>query len=112
VLLLPKLADSLAGRMEIIHLRPLAQAELANQKPKFLQQLFRADFGLAINQSQYFRLGEELARIIVTGGYPAAIVRNIEKRRRNWYRDYITTIIQRDVQDIARIHNWIFYRAC
>jgi len=105
VLLLPKLADSLAGRMEIIHLRPLAHAELANQKPNFLQQLFSANFGPAINQSQYQHLGKKLATIIATGGYPAAIARNSEKRRSNWYRNYITTIVQRDMRDISRIHN-------
>jgi predicted AAA+ superfamily ATPase len=38
VLLLPKLADSLAGRMAILHLRPLAQCELERDdywKPSF-----------------------------------------------------------------------------
>ena len=105
ILLLPKLADSLAGRMEIIHLRPLACAELTNHKPAFLKQLFAADFGHASNSSQYRRLGESLADIIVKGGYPAALARPTEKRRANWYRDYITTIVQRDVQDLTRIQH-------
>jgi predicted AAA+ superfamily ATPase len=105
VLLLPKLADSLAGRMEIIHLRPLAHSELSKTPPEFLQQLFSGDLGQINNQNQYPRLGESLAAIVSTGGYPAAIARNSEKRRSAWYRDYINTIIQRDVQDIARIQN-------
>ena len=105
VLLLPKLADSLAGRMEIIHLRPLARTEIASSPSGFLQQLFDADFGDVANQGQYRRLGEDLAGIICAGGYPAAIARSNEKRRSNWYRDYITTIVQRDVQDIAHIRN-------
>ena len=103
VLLLPKLADSLAGRMEIIRLRPLAHAELAGQTPQFFQQLFANDFGPASNQSQYPRLGEKLASLIVAGGYPAALARATEKRRSSWYRDYITTLVQRDVQELARI---------
>jgi predicted AAA+ superfamily ATPase len=41
VLLLPDLADSLAGRMEILRLHPLAQAELARQAPTFMDDLFR-----------------------------------------------------------------------
>ncbi len=105
VLLLPKLADSLAGRMEIIHLRPLAQAEITGLKPTFFQQLFSADFSAATSKQKYLRLGESLAKLICMGGYPAAIARNNEKRRNAWYRDYITTIIQRDVQDIASIRN-------
>lgn len=105
VLLLPKLADSLAGRMEIIHLRPLAQCEIAGVKPTFLEQLFKADFGAALNQNRYSRLGESLAGLICQGGYPAAIARNTPNRRSAWYRDYITTIVQRDVRDIASIRN-------
>jgi uncharacterized protein len=105
VLLLPQLADSLAGRMEIIHLRPLTQVELTGHKPIFLQQLFKADFGQAINQGSYKRLGDSLAELICQGGYPAAITRSNAKRRNTWYRNYITTIIQRDIQDIASIRN-------
>ncbi|MDF1833162.1 MAG: ATP-binding protein, partial [Porticoccaceae bacterium] len=105
VLLLPQLADSLAGRMEIIHLRPLAQTEIAGLKPTFLQQLFNANFSEATSKRNHVRLGESLAQLICRGGYPAAITRNNAKRRNSWYRNYITTIIQRDVQDIASIRN-------
>ena len=46
--------------MEIIHLRPLAQCEISGNKPTFLAQLFKADFGPASNQNAYSRLGESL----------------------------------------------------
>lgn len=105
VLLLPKLADSLAGRMEIIRLRPLAQCEISGQLPDFLNRLFKGDFGIATNKGNFHRLGESLAQILCTGGYPPAIARNNTRRRDAWYREYITTLIQRDVQDIARIQN-------
>lgn len=95
----------MAGRIEIIHLRPLAQSEVAGQKPTFLQQLFSADKGLNSNKNNYPRLGDAIAELICAGGYPAAIARSKAKRRNAWYRDYITTIIQRDVQDIASIRN-------
>lgn len=68
VLPLSQLADSLAGRMEIIHLRPLAQCEIAGQKPSFVGQLFSAGFGSVSNQNIYPRLGESLADIICRGG--------------------------------------------
>jgi predicted AAA+ superfamily ATPase len=105
VLLLPQLADSLAGRMEIIHLRPLAGSEIANVKPNLIQQLFDADFGNIINTNSYSRLGESLAEYICKGGYPAAITRSSDKRRNIWYRDYITSILQRDIKDISNIKN-------
>jgi uncharacterized protein len=105
ILLLPKLADSLAGRMEIIHLRPLAQSEIVGKKPDVLNKLFDAKLGEAVNTQKYRRLGESLAEIICIGGYPAAISRIKAKRRNAWYRDYINTIIQRDIKDIANIRH-------
>ncbi len=99
VLLLPKLADSLAGRMEILQLYPLAQSELAAKPPDFLNALFGD--GFKINQQE--RLGKDLAERIAAGGYPAALVRPTSRRRLAWYRDYIETLVQRDVRDMARI---------
>lgn len=99
VLLLPTLADSLAGRMEILRLHPLAQAELARQQPGFLDALFGSGF----KARSYPRLGKELIRRVVAGGYPAALARSTPKRRAAWYRDYIETLVQRDVRELARI---------
>jgi len=99
VLLLPKLADSLAGRMEILRLHPLSQSELAAREPHFLDTLF----GVRFKARKYERLGKELARLIATGGFPAALARATARRRAVWYRDYIETLVQRDVRDLARI---------
>ena len=99
VLLVPNLADSLAGRMEILRLYPLAQCELTGSPPRFLEALFARDFPVRTSQ----RLGLELAERIVAGGYPPAIARPTERRRAAWYRDYIETLVQRDVRDLARI---------
>ncbi|TAN48548.1 MAG: ATP-binding protein, partial [Methylococcaceae bacterium] len=99
VLLVPKLADSLAGRMEIQRLHPLAQCELAGCAPRFLDTLFGAGFTMQRSE----RLGKSLAERIVAGGYPAALTRATPRRRAAWYRDYIDTLIQRDVRDLARI---------
>jgi hypothetical protein len=44
VLLLPKLSDSLAGRMAIVRLHPLAQCEIERKRPSFLERLFGAGF--------------------------------------------------------------------
>ena len=105
VLLLPQLSDSLAGRMEIIQLRPLAQAEMAGEEPVFLQALFDSDFSSKLETNNHLFLGETLADLLCRGGYPAAVARGAPKRRSIWYRDYLATIIQRDVQDIANIRN-------
>lgn len=99
VLLVPTLADSLAGRMEILRLHPLAQCELAGRSPRFLDTLFVGTFKTHTHQ----RLGAELTERILAGGYPAALARTTARRRAAWYRDYIETLVQRDVQDLSRI---------
>ena len=101
VLLLPRLADSLAGRMEILRLHPLAQAELSRRSPAFLDDLFGGVFKTRTGS----RLGAELAGRIASGGYPAALARTNAARRSTWYRDYVETIVQRDVRDLARIRD-------
>ena len=98
VLLVPTLADSLAGRLEILRLHPLAQCEIAGVSPTFLNSLFVQGF----RNRHYGRLGNELAERIVAGGYPAALARTSQRRRAAWYRDYVETLVQRDVRDLAR----------
>ena len=67
VLLVPALADSLAGRLETLRLHPLAQCELDRRPPDFLDALFGC--GFAFEQRE--RMGKRLAQRIVAGGYPA-----------------------------------------
>lgn len=99
VLFVPKLSDSLAGRMEILRLYPLAQCEIAGSRSVFLDALFSRDFKLA----EYGRLGKGLVERIIAGGYPAAFTRVSGRRRREWYRSYVETLVQRDVRDLARV---------
>jgi hypothetical protein len=101
VLFVPGLADSLAGRMGVLQLHPLAQSEIEGARPRFLDALFRGRFETGLCE----RLGGELAGRIVDGGYPAALTRRAAARRRAWYRDYIETQIQRDVRDLSRIRS-------
>lgn len=104
VLLIPALADSLAGRMQIVPLHPLAQCELASAEPAprpdgFLDALFNGAF----SARRVDPLGNQLLERIVAGGYPAALARPPGRRRTNWYRNYIDALVQRDVRDLARI---------
>ena len=99
VLLVPALSDSLAGRMGIQRLYPLAQSEMAGHPPHFLDTLFGGRFSARKRP----RLGRELAARIAAGGYPAALARGTARRQASWYRDYVGTMVQRDVRDLARI---------
>ena len=99
VLLLPKVADSLAGRMEILRLPPLSESEISGHKSNFLDDLFSG----VIKRKPRPRLGHGLAERIERGGYPPAVTRTAPRRRRAWYRDYIEAIVKRDVREMARI---------
>ena len=77
VLLVPRLFDSLAGRMEIFRLYPLAQVELARTKATFIDTLFSTTQKFA----HQGREGKELAERIVRGGYPLVQKRTPESGR-------------------------------
>jgi len=99
VLLVPTLADSLAGRIGLLRLHPLAQAELSRKSSHLLDTLFAR----RIKVRRVHRLGKALAGRVAAGGFPAALARKQAPRRAAWYRDYVDTIVQRDVRDMTRI---------
>lgn len=96
---LPHLADSLAGRMGIIRLLPLAQAELRENQSSFLEQVFAGE----APESTAPIVGDDFVKAVLAGGYPEALARSGWRRRQNWHLDYVEAIIQRDVRDIARV---------
>ena len=99
VMTLPRLADSLAGRMQIIPLYPLSAGEVAGHCEGFVRRLF--DGAIAKRRSTVTT--ENLAARLVRGGYPEAIHRRADARRTAWFASYISTILQRDVRDLARV---------
>lgn len=99
VLTLPRVADSLAGRMETIRMLPLAQAEIANRAPTFLERLFEG----RLQSQKESVVGDELIQAVLRGGFPEAIGRESERRRQDWARSYLTSILTRDLRDIAEI---------
>lgn len=97
---LPRVADSLAGRMETIRLLPLAQAELRQGTPSAI--LTRA-FDRAAPQGGASIVGKDLVETVLAGGYPEALTRKTWARRQVWALNYVEAIVQRDVRDIASV---------
>jgi len=101
VLLLPGIADSLAGRMEVLSLWPLSSAELADSAA-----LNRSD---ALFQGDWSKLTvppcerDELIARLLAGGFPDAVARTSQRRREAWFDAYIQAVLQRDVRDLANI---------
>ena len=99
VMTLPHIADSLAGRMETLRLLPLARSEIVGRTPIFLDQLFAGD----IRPMGEGIVGDELVNISLTGGFPEALARKNERRRLAWARSWISSVLTRDLRDIAEI---------
>ena len=65
----------------------------------FLDRLFEGN----LQNQRNAITGDELAHIVLAGGFPEAIARESERRRLEWTRSYLATILARDLRDIADI---------
>lgn len=98
VLLLPKISESLAGRMEILRLFPLAQNEISESKKNLVEEFSKNNFN-----PNFSATSDNLINKVLSGGFPEMLTRKERKRQKAWFNSYITTILQRDVRDIANI---------
>lgn len=98
-LVAPKLNDSLAGRMFILHMWPLSMGEIQKKKSRFLERVFNPD-AIFSEGTRWNR--ENMIEAFSAGGYPDALALDAIMRDR-WYDNLLTTILERDVQDIANI---------
>ncbi len=103
ILLLPRVSESLAGRMEILTLWPLSQGEIEGVEDNLIDRLFSAQFALPHTSLKGAGTRADLLDRVTRGGYPEALGRKTEERRREWFGSYITTILQRDVREMANI---------
>lgn len=102
VLFLPRLSETLAGRMEILTLTPLSQGELRSRRERFIDAAFSGSPPAFAGGADGDGLPDLLA-----GGYPEAIGRATGKRRAAWFSSYVTTLLQRDVRDLANIEGLV-----
>jgi hypothetical protein len=85
--------------METLRMLPLARAEIAGKAPTFLERLFAGK----LQGDRKAVIGDELVRLALLGGFPEAISRESERRRQDWARSYLTSVLTRDLRDIADI---------
>ncbi len=101
LLQLPRLADSLAGRMECLYLHPFTVAELRQAKGNFLEDFLASNLLPRITASRKSQRSE-LPKLLLAGGYPEAVFREGDRAER-WKMNYLQSIIERDVRDIAQV---------
>jgi predicted AAA+ superfamily ATPase len=101
VLFVPSVAEALAGRMEVLTLWPFSAAEIEGRSQgHFNQRLFDASPKLPRIEPIS---NEQLVSRLLAGGYPEALEREDQDRRRSWFANSLTTILERDVRAMADI---------
>ena len=92
--------ESLAGRVETIPLYPLSRSELTRRKrTKFIAEIFAGGVPTPAETMS----SDAIVQLVAGGGYPEALARRSERRRQDWYRAYVESIVERDVPDIASL---------
>ena len=99
-LFLPKLSESLAGRMEVITLWPFSQGELEGRVDGFIDAAFA---GECPPLPPLHPSGGNLVSRMVKGGLPEASQIQSDERRRAWFGSFVTAILQRDIREMAHI---------
>jgi len=79
---------------------PFSQGELRKREETFIDFLF--------SDSEHHKPAEsvsagELREMVLCGGYPELVERSTQQRREAWARNYITTILQRDIRELANV---------
>ncbi|HKY69922.1 MAG TPA: ATP-binding protein, partial [Gammaproteobacteria bacterium] len=101
ILSLPKLADALVGRMEIFTLYPFSATESHSSKGQFLDTLFTSQLTLA--KAPFPK--EPFTTLIQKTTFPE-IVCNNNINITKWFESYITTLLYRDIRELAEIEKY------
>ncbi len=99
VLMLPRLADTLTGRVELCELWPLSQGEIRGHREGFVDRLFAAPREWPVAERLDKRSVLERA---FAGGFPEARLR-APARRAAWFESYLQTFSTRDVLELQDI---------
>lgn len=96
ILALPTLADALVGRMIIKTLYPLSALEIYSGEGHFISRLSKGKFKAGLVERY------DLVSAMQKATFPEIRDCN-EEERIEWFASYVTTLIQRDVKQIAEI---------
>ena len=104
LLLVPTVTESLAGRMEIARLMPLSESEKERRPGRFLSDLLAGAVTPVLRPGEHMVDPAGLGRRLVSGGYPEPLARS-KARARQWHRQYLQSIVDRDVLDVGRVRD-------
>lgn len=97
-LAVPELAGALVGRMEVLTLWPFSQGELRGLEEDFVDTCFADELPRATGSG-----ASDAVALARAGGFPEAVARKDPRRRDDWFRSYLATLLQREVRELAAI---------
>ncbi|MBL7198213.1 MAG: ATP-binding protein [Candidatus Omnitrophica bacterium] len=114
ITMLPKISETLAGRIVFVEMSPLTMFESCGnilKKPK-LVDIISADTPQRCWDILHSRKPKRfvLERTIFRGGYPDAWLTNDDESRLAWFKGYVRTYLERDVRDLSRIQKLYEYQ--
>lgn len=101
-LTMPRAAQSLTGRADVLTVWPLSQAELSGGPGRFVETLIASPESL-MDRSPSGTTRIDYMRRVLRGGLPVPSMEDREAARNRWYANYLDLVVQRDVLDIRRI---------
>lgn len=96
-LIVPTISESLAGRAAFLELWPFTQGELDGAPDNFLRRALQGPASLGDVAHRPLASADYLGRICA-GGYPE-VSRLSEGARRVWFRNYLRTVVERDIKE-------------
>lgn len=95
----PTISETLAGRVDLVTLWPLAQSEIESTGGDFVDRMFAAPGGLTRIRSATPSRDDYLTRVC-RGGFPEVQGMDASTRRR-WFTRYVQTVIEREIRAVA-----------
>ena len=98
ILAVPTLAKELVGRMSILTLLPFSASEYKQTDTNFIERLWHGE----LEYKEY--KNTEIIDVITNATFPEIAI-HTKINRVQWFDDYLTTILQRDIMTLDNIRN-------
>jgi predicted AAA+ superfamily ATPase len=94
------LADTLAGRIELVDLHPFSQGEIEGRREGFVDAVLggKVTGGMESGASK-----AEYVRRACRGGFPEVVRRQNDDRRHRWFDSYLRTVTDRETRSVAEV---------
>jgi uncharacterized protein len=100
---LPLAAQSLTGRLHLLTVWPLTQAEICGVRENLLQALLEDPEAAAPRGTVSSTTRQEYVARVAAGGMPIPLRRDAPIGRNRWFDDYVRLVIDRDVGELTAL---------